>query len=105
MDIGGHFYETGVGSGDLEGTLRGSSPGCFVRPVTDTLETGLPFEQLSRTATLEHSVGSTAFRGPPVGVGLAGPAPGVVAPDEHLRAGERCARRLPRFSRASGPRA
>ncbi|MFF3459515.1 SMI1/KNR4 family protein [Streptomyces sp. NPDC002730] len=44
----GHVYEMGIGSGDLEGTLWGSSLTEFVRAVTDALETGTPFKYYLR---------------------------------------------------------
>ncbi len=54
----GHVYEMGIGSGDLEGTLWGSSLTEFVRAVTDALETGTPFKYYW-PVTFEHSSGRT----------------------------------------------
>jgi cell wall assembly regulator SMI1 len=56
----GHVYEMGIGSGDLEGTLWGSSLTEFVRAVTDALETGTPFKYYW-PATFEHSSGRTCI--------------------------------------------
>ncbi|MFF3611105.1 SMI1/KNR4 family protein [Streptomyces sp. NPDC002580] len=54
----GHVYEMGIGSGDLDGTLWGSSLTGFVRAVTDALETGTPFEK-HWPVTFEHASGRT----------------------------------------------
>lgn len=56
----GHVYEMGIGSGDLDGTLWGSSLTDFVRAVTDALETGTPFKYYWPT-TFEHPSGRTCI--------------------------------------------
>ncbi|WP_411083831.1 SMI1/KNR4 family protein [Streptomyces sp. cmx-18-6] len=54
----GQVHEMGIGSGDLEGSLWGTSLAEFVRAVTDALETGAPFTHF-RPTTFAHSSGRT----------------------------------------------
>lgn len=56
----GQVYEMGIGSGDLEGTLWGSSLTDFIHAVTDALETGTPFGHYW-PVTFEHSSGRTCI--------------------------------------------
>lgn len=56
----GHVFEMGIGSGDLEGTLWGSSLTEFVEAVTDALETGTAFMHYWPT-TFTHSSGRTCI--------------------------------------------
>lgn len=56
----GHVFEMGIGSGDLEGTLWGSSLTEFVGAVTNALETEAPFLSYWPTA-FEHSAGRTCI--------------------------------------------